>query len=291
MRYTLRQLQIFVETARDGSFARAADRLGVSQPAVSDHVRALERNLGAQLFLRRRGATSVLTADGERLRVEAQRVLEQSVRLDARAAGPRTVTLRLFAGQHIFDRMLRAGLPGFHRLHPGIALDIVSDLASEEVPTLMDRGELDLAVFTATGAHIPQDAEVLGEVPCAVAASRRLVGDAVLTPQQIARLPFVLPLPGTPAARWVEAALAGLGLEPRAIAARTQFLDVQQAMVEAGEAAALLFREAVDASPARRELRLLSPEVGGLLRALVIRRGAAPQAEAVADFVRRAVRS
>ena len=291
MRYTLRQLEIFVAAAADGNFARAATRLGISQPAVSDHVRALERNLGSDLFVRRRGSTAILTQAGERLRQEAAAVLEQGARLGERAAAAgRAVSLRLFAGPHIADRLLRAALPGFHRAQPGITLKIFSEIPPDAVTEMLQRNELDLAVFTAAAASLPPDAEVLAEVPCVLVAAGRLAGEGELTPEEIARLPFVLPLEGAPGTRWVEAALTGLGIRPANIVARTQYLDVQQRMVEAGEAAALLFREAVEASPAQTELRRLSQDVPGLRRAMARRRGdARPELEIVAGFVRELV--
>jgi DNA-binding transcriptional LysR family regulator len=292
VRYTLRQLEIFVDAASDCNFARASERLGISQPAVSDHVRALERNLGAELFLRRRGSTAVLTAAGERLRQEATQVLEQGARLGERtAAAGRAVSLRIFAGPHIADRMLRAALPGFHRAHPEIALKIFSEIAADAAREMLQRGELDLVVFTAGAAALPSDAEVLAEVPCFVVASRRLAGEGELTPGEVARLPFVLPLDGAPGARWVERALEALGVKPCNVVARTQYLDVQQKMVEAGQAAALLFRESIEDSPVLPELRRLSPDAHGLRRAMATRPGDdRPELKAVAAFVREAIR-
>jgi DNA-binding transcriptional LysR family regulator len=287
MGYTLRQLEIFVEAARDCSFARAADRLGITQPAVSDHVRALERNLGADLFVRRRGTCPRLTLTGERLRDHAEEILQRGARLrELTAAAQRTVSLRLFAGPHIFDRMLRSALPAFHRAHPAIALNISSELDFDDLGALIDRQELDMAVFTAAATAIPVHAQVLADVSCVVAASRRLVGEAELTPEQVGRLPFVLPMDGSPGARWIEKALAELGVVPENVVGRTQFLDVQQKMVESGEAAAMLFRENVETSQVSHELRRLTPEVVGLQRALVTRRGdQRPEVQAVASFV------
>jgi DNA-binding transcriptional LysR family regulator len=292
VRYTLRQLEIFVDAASDCNFARAAARLGISQPAVSDHVRALERNLGSELFVRRRGSTALLTPAGERLRQEAELVLQHGARLaDRAAAAARSVSLRVFAGPHIFDHMLRAALPAFHRAHPDIELNIFSELSSADVRGMMQRRELDVAVFTATASSIPPEAEVLGDVPCVVVASRRLVGDRDLAPDEISRLPFVLPLEGAAPARWVAHALAQLGIFPQMIAGRTQFLDVQQKMVETGEAAALLFRESVETSPVRQELRRLSAEALGLQRALLTRRGdRRAEVQAVAAFLRSAIK-
>ena len=289
MRYTLRQLEVFVDAAGDCNFARAAERLGMSQPAVSSHVRALERNLGSALFFRRRGSTAVLTPAGERLRQEAGLVLEQGARLGERAAAAsRTVSIRVFAGPHIADRMLRSSLPAFHRAHPEIALKIVSEIAADAAIEMLQRNELDLAVFTAPAT--PPGAEVLAEVPCFVVASRRLAGEAELAPDEVARLPFVLPLEGAPGARWVERALADLGIVPLNVVARTQYLDVQQQMVEAGEAAALLFDDTIETSPVREELRRLGPAAHGLRRSMATRPGDdRPELQAVANFIRAAI--
>jgi DNA-binding transcriptional LysR family regulator len=292
MTYTLRQLEIFVEAARDCSFAGAADRLGISQPAVSDHVRALERNLCSELFVRRRGSRSRLTPAGERLRQEAEDILERGARLrEQTAEARRTVSLKLFAGPHIFDCVLRSALPAFHRAHPGIALNISSELSYENIGRLIDRRELDIAVFTAAVQVLPVHAQVLSEVSCVVVASRRLAGDAELTPAEVGRLPFVLPLQSASNARWVDRTLAELGVTPENIIGRTQFLDVQQRMVENGEAAALLFRENFEMSRVRHELRPLTRDAGGLRRALVMRPGEdRPEVHAVASFVRESLR-
>ncbi len=290
MRYTLRQLEVFVDAAGDCNFARAAERLGMSQPAVSGHVRSLERHLGSALFVRRRGSTAVLTPAGERLRQEAALVLEQGARLGERAAAAsRAVSIRIFAGPHIADRMLRGALPAFHRAHPEIALKIVSEIPADAALEMLQRNELDLAVFTSPAT--PPGAEVLVEVPCFVAASRRLAGEAELTPAEIGRLPFVLPLEGAPGARWVERALADMGVAPSNVVARTQYLDVQLRMVEAGEAAALLFADSIETSAARAELRRLGPEARGLRRTMAVRGGdERPELKAVADFIRAVIR-
>jgi DNA-binding transcriptional LysR family regulator len=292
MRYTLRQLEIFVEAARDCNFGRAAGRLGISQPAISDHVSALERNLDAQLFLRRRGATPRLTMAGQRLLEDAHAILEQGSRLADRSPGAGgAVRLRVYVGHHIFSRVLRAALPAFHRDHRAISLDVVTESSSESVASLIERGELDAAVFTAPSWSLPLNAEVLREVPCVVAASRKLVGDGEPTVQQIAALPFVLPLETAPAARWVEAELARLGIVPRNVVARTPFLDVQLSMVEDGAAAALLFSEDVAGSALGEELRRLTVDVPGFQRVLITRQGERrPEALAVAAFLRRHIR-
>lgn len=68
------QLKAFDRVARDGNFTRAADSLGLTQPAVSTRISLLETELGGQLF-ERRGRVLVLTPLGERFLVYAQRML------------------------------------------------------------------------------------------------------------------------------------------------------------------------------------------------------------------------
>jgi DNA-binding transcriptional LysR family regulator len=292
-RYTLRQLEVFVEAVRDCNFARTAERLRISQPAVSDHISALERNLRSALFERRRGTTVVLTAAGERMCLEARAVLDRTVSLSGRGAVMSDqLRVRVFAGPHIFERMLRTALPDFCRSYPHIALEIAAEWPAGDLGALIKRRELDLAVFTSVGDRIPVEAEIIGEVPCVVVASSRLVGRRALSVEEVSRVPFVLPLAGTPTALWVEQALADAGISPTHVIGRAQYLDVQQKMVESGDAAALLFRECLIGSPARAQLRVLSAEIGGLKRALLKRRDdSRPEVQTVAAFLRDVVRA
>ena len=62
----LKQLEAFVNVAETGSFSEAARRLYLTQPTVSAHVAALERELGIRLFERTTKALN-LSADGRRL--------------------------------------------------------------------------------------------------------------------------------------------------------------------------------------------------------------------------------
>ncbi|HEU5300091.1 MAG TPA: archease [bacterium] len=72
---TLHQLRIFETVARLGSFSRAAEVLGISQPSVSIQIGDLERSLGAELFIQA-GRQSRLTEAGQALYERARRILE-----------------------------------------------------------------------------------------------------------------------------------------------------------------------------------------------------------------------
>lgn len=68
------RLEVFITLCRTGSFTRAADALGVSQPAVSQNIAELEKELGVKLFSRSKGEVS-LTSDGRLFRNHAERIL------------------------------------------------------------------------------------------------------------------------------------------------------------------------------------------------------------------------
>lgn len=88
-RPTLRQLEIFIEVARVGTFRGAARNLGLSQVAISDHIRQLEARLGAPLFERVTGGKPRLAPAGAQVIDHARNVLFACDALvdAARAAG------------------------------------------------------------------------------------------------------------------------------------------------------------------------------------------------------------
>jgi DNA-binding transcriptional LysR family regulator len=122
----LRQLRSFVLVAEELHFRRAAERLRLSQPSVSQHVRSLEAELGASLFNRNRRGVS-LTAAGATLLSEARELLAHADRaaLRTRAVGlGQEGRLRLS-----LTRSLTGGIAGvivdeFRARYPDVELDL-----------------------------------------------------------------------------------------------------------------------------------------------------------------------
>ena len=122
----LANLQAFVEVARLGSFSTAAERLYLSQPAISKRIAALEDELNTLLF-DRVGRKITLTATGTALLPRARQLLNDAVdlkrmatELSGQIAGPLTMATSHHIGLHRLPVVLR----DFTRDHPDVSLDI-----------------------------------------------------------------------------------------------------------------------------------------------------------------------
>jgi DNA-binding transcriptional LysR family regulator len=142
----LRHLHYFVVVAEELHFRRAADRLHIAQPSVSQQIRRLEQELGVKLFERnRRGVT--LTAAGSAMLDEARAALAQAARAAdrARAAGAgETGRLRLN-----LTRSLTGGLAGeivdaYRARYPEVELELDVGQTSIHAEQLR-RGTIDIA--------------------------------------------------------------------------------------------------------------------------------------------------
>jgi len=141
----LRQLEYFVAVAEELHFGRAADRLHIGQPAVSQQVRRLERELGAEL-LDRSPRHVRLTAAGASLLPEARAVMAAVARARAAVAAAPVAgagELRLGTSTGLGERLERV-LDAFARLAPGVTLELVAAPASQRLARLAD-GTLDAA--------------------------------------------------------------------------------------------------------------------------------------------------
>jgi LysR family hydrogen peroxide-inducible transcriptional activator len=134
---SLKQLRCLSAIAETGSFRRAADRLGVTQPALTAQIAALEAGLGLQLFERsRRGAA--LSPEGRELLGSAHRVLEEFQGFVDRAAtlsGGAVVTYRTGVPPTLGPYLLPHILPPLHRKYAGLRLYV-----RESVPRDLEEG-------------------------------------------------------------------------------------------------------------------------------------------------------
>jgi DNA-binding transcriptional LysR family regulator len=144
---TIRQLHIFQEVARRGSFTRASESLHLSQPAVSIQVRQLEKAIGLPLF-EQLGKKIYLTEPGEALFAAAQnigRALEDISEVVDEFKGHKRGRLSVSVASTAGSFATRI-LAGFARLYPevSISLDVTN---RERLLEQLDANECDLAIM------------------------------------------------------------------------------------------------------------------------------------------------
>lgn len=143
-----RLLELFVVLARQRSFTRAAEELGMPQPHLSRLIRRLEDIVGAEL-VDRSNRQIALTPAGQALLAEAQAVLDQvnlAVRRTADAAHREGRPLRIGYTGLYADLPLHHGILAFREQHPEIALEFRTATGAEQADWLRS-GELDVGLF------------------------------------------------------------------------------------------------------------------------------------------------
>jgi DNA-binding transcriptional LysR family regulator len=142
-----RRLLTFREVARQGSFSRAADALALSQPAVSQQVSALERELAATLLVRGRTGT-VVTPAGELLLAHADALAARlelaDAQMDELAAGERA-TLRVGAFPSALATIVPAAAVALRACEPDLDIAIEEGTLTELEAAVQD-GSLHVAV-------------------------------------------------------------------------------------------------------------------------------------------------
>ncbi len=158
---SLYKLEIFNAVVQEGSFSRAAERLYLTQSAVSQHIQGLEASLGTKLFKRgRRGVQ--LTAPGQMLHSYTRCIL----RLLAEAESVVTNVEQLSAGQIRIGATPGAGmylLPGwmraFQNRFPSLSISLVTDVTTEVASGILNHS-LDLGFVEGE----PEDDERLDQL-------------------------------------------------------------------------------------------------------------------------------
>jgi DNA-binding transcriptional LysR family regulator len=150
-----RQLAAFCAVVERKSFSQAAERLGVTQPAVSLQIRSLEQRLGRQL-LDRSGRRVEPTEAGRRLYASAQRVLAAEEHLledlDADDEGAITGTLELGASTGPGGTVVPLLLCEFQEQHPELGVRLIVSDTQTVVDRVAER-ELELGIVGAGRRH------------------------------------------------------------------------------------------------------------------------------------------
>ena len=252
----LRQLTYFVAVAEELSFGRAAERLHIVQPAVSQQIRRLERELGVPLFDRSSRHVG-LTAAGERLLPEARAVLAAARRArqiaTGIAAGAEGI-LRVGTSQGLGERLDHV-LEQLRRIAPCLQVRLVSAPGAERIARVRS-GELDAAFVRAVTTAAGVELLPVWQDPLTVAlpATHPLAAQPAIQLPQLSGIPLRLAprQDNPPFHNLILGACADAGFEPLP---GPPFTTPQDTLAEIGTgppAWTVLYTAAADLMPVRR---------------------------------------
>jgi molybdate transport repressor ModE-like protein len=285
-----RRLLIFRAVARAGSISAAARELGWTQPAVSQHLRALERSVGCALLLRGAGGVELtepgrtLLARADALAVQLHMAEEELADLTALRRG----RVRLAAYPSAAATVVPRAVAGLRKRHP----DIDVELAEAEPPealALLRTGDADLALVFSYERDQPLEAPglswlPLGEEPVSlVVADRHPAGSRRrLSLADLADEPWIV---GCERCRAHTLQLCrAAGFEPAVRHASDDYVVVQN-LVAVGLGVTLLPRSALEAYR-HPEVRVREHPSFGTRTYGVVHREGAGQVPATAALVR-----
>ena len=172
-RIELRQLRYFLAVAEELNFTRAAERMGIAQPPLSQQILSLESQLRAKLFTRSRRQVK-LTKEGEALQIYTRRIINttmlaaESVRAVANGL---TGQLAVGAVCSAIHSLIPELLPKFHQLHPGVKLHLQEMTVLEQLRALREE-RIDIAIVREPMAASEFSTRRLFEEPFVAAVPR-----------------------------------------------------------------------------------------------------------------------
>lgn len=235
-RIKYRHLLCFIEVARQGSLARAASTMSVSQPAISKTLKELEELLATRLFERSKQGV-VLTAAGQAFlryagpSVQALREGVRSLRAGEHEAG----VVRLGALSTVESALLPDVVQQLHAQHAALVVSVVTGPSAYLLNQLRG-GELDLVIGRMTDSpqieglsfeHLYNESMILVVRPGHVVAS---------DPSRMAEFPLVLPLSGTTIRRHADSLFVQLGMIPPSRRLETLSLSLSRRYVQVSDA-------------------------------------------------------
>lgn len=142
----IKELKTLIAVAREGTFAAAGNRIGLTQAAVSAQIQRLEAELGFEIF-DRKGRSAHLNRMGQQILLQAQELLRLYDNLGSTTVGlPASVLVNVGAIASVQRSYLPDALAKFHRQCPECRTRVVPGLSMELV-NLVDTGEIDMAVI------------------------------------------------------------------------------------------------------------------------------------------------
>src|SRR4051812_3488867 len=153
----LRQLRYFLAVAEELHFGRAAERVGIAQPPLTQQIQRLERLLGCQLFVR--GKKTNLTDAGARLKEDAQRIVDQAEHAFAmarRVARGEAGQLRVGVPPSVMLTSLPSAVRKYRERYPEVGFTL-RELSTSAIEAALIVGEIDLGFLREVQPKSPLD--------------------------------------------------------------------------------------------------------------------------------------
>lgn len=230
---TFRQLRVFSEVARHLSFARAAEALHLTPPAVTMQVKELETHIGLPLF-QREGRRVALTTVGEYMLVHARKILatikdaeDTALRLQKLEVG--TLTIGMVSTAKYFLPPL---LAEFRREHGGVELRLVVG-NREELVAMLQANEVDIAIMGRPPKELATRAEPFAAHPHVFvsATTHPLARERDISPHALRPYGFVMREPGSGTRAALEAFLREARVEPRVVMEMRSNASIKQVVM------------------------------------------------------------
>ena len=252
------QINAFLAVAELESFTLAAEKLHITQPAVSKRIRQLENHIKADLF-DRIGKRSILTPNGKAFKPHAERILQELKTYRSGLShqlGAPSGTLTLATSHHIGLHRLPQVLRDFKIRYPAVDLDL-HFMDSEDACVAIANNELELAVVTLpekVDKKLHCEPVWVDQLVAVLAADHSLSESSEIDPELLLEHAAILPSKGTFTRKIIENLFADK-LEYLKIILETNYLETIKVMVSANLGWSILPLSMVDTNLIHRQLK------------------------------------
>lgn len=216
----IRQVETFAAVMRSGTAARAAELLGITQPAVSRSIAELERAVGFPLFARIRNRLTP-TPEGQQFYRDVEAAFRGLDTLRAAAARIRDAgsgELRVASLSALGTALVPRAIRRFHEKHPDVRVTL-HVLLSRDVRDLIAEGRFDVGLaadeIDVSGVAHQPFASV--SALCVLPKGHRLAGKPTIGPRDLAGEPFISYVPEDRARQRMDRIFAEAGVQPRIV--------------------------------------------------------------------------
>ncbi|MDQ0190874.1 LysR family transcriptional regulator [Alicyclobacillus cycloheptanicus] len=214
-------LLAFVTVAEERSFTHAAEKLHISQPAISQHVQTLEKRLDVQLLERNKRSVR-LTKAGEIAYQQAKDILCSYARmtrliedLRGKPSGPLTIGASFTFGEYVLPHLIAD-----FRLHYPDVTPIIEIHNTRAVADLVARGQLDIGIIEGSTHHqhdLAIEPLASDQLTLVASSGHPFANQANITVEDLNSVPWMIREPGSGTREITETVFAQLHLRPAVV--------------------------------------------------------------------------